>query len=220
MEQFTDSTERALFFPMDYDIFPDRQGRIYGFLMEAVKDGKPGTIEIKRHPRGEEYFTYLMHLQPIDRWERVRRNGLLSQYGRYLGLIYFSGDPGFLDSMRELFRLAEGSYACLLGMAATLIEHGNSSHWEQVSAWLDRAETLKHEALKKKTLARLYYLKGSLLQKQGKRVDAVASFGKSRDIYPHPDNKALEALEQYKVNFKRVNPPRRESPKPVLPFPP
>ncbi len=220
LEQFTDSTERALFFPMDFDIFPNRQGRIYGFLMEAVKDGKPGTIEIKRHPRGEEYFSQLITRQPIDRWERVRRNGLLFQYGRYLGLIYLSGDPGLLGSMQELFRLSDRSYACLIGMAGTLIEHGNNSHWEQVSAWLDRAETLKYEALKKQTLARLYYLKGSLLQKQGQRVEAVASFAKSRDIYPHPDNKALEALEQYKVNFKRVNPPRRESPKPVLPFPP
>ena len=205
LEQITNLTERALFFPMDYDFFSNRQRRIYGFLIEAVKDGKPTTIELKRHPRGEEYFTYLVHLQPIDRWERVRRNGLLFQYGRYLGLIYFSGDLGFLDSMQELFRLAEGSYTCLLGMATILIEHGNSSHWEQVSTWLDRAESLKHEALKKKTLARLYYLRGSLLQKQGKRVEAVASFGKSRDIYPHPENnKALEALEQYKVN--RVNP--------------
>lgn len=217
LEQFTDSTERALFFSLDFDIFPDRQGCIYGFLMEAVKDGKPGTTEIKRHPRGEEYFTYLVRLQPIDRWERVRRNELLSKYGRYLGLIYFSGDPGLLNSMRELFRLAEKSYACLISMSSTLIENGNSSHWEQVSAWLDRAEILKHEALKKHTLARLYYLKGSLLEKQGKRVEAVASFGKSRDIYPHPDNTALEALKQYKVNFKRVNPSRRESPKPVLP---
>ena len=185
--------------------------------MEAVKDGTPGSTQIKRHSRGEEYFTYLLRLQPIDRWERVRRNGLLFQYGRYLGLIYFSGDQGLLNSMRELFRLAEGSYASLIGMATTLVEHGNSSHWEQVSAWLDRAEPLKYEALKKQTQARLYYLKGSLLEKQGKRVEAVASYAKSRDIYPHPENKALEALEKYKVNFKGVNPPRRESPKPVLP---
>ena len=217
LEQLTDSTERALFFPLDFDIFPNRQGRIFGFLMEAVKDGTPGSTQIKRHSRGEEYFTYLLRLQPIDRWERVRRNGLLFQYGRYLGLIYFSGDQGLLNSMRELFRLAEGSYASLIGMATTLVEHGNSSHWEQVSAWLDRAEPLKYEALKKQTLARLYYLKGSLLEKQGKRVEAVASYAKSRDIYPHPENKALEALEKYKVNFKGVNPPRRESPKPVLP---
>ena len=123
-----------------------------------------------------------------------------------------SGDPVFLDQTQDLFRLAEGSYACLLGMASILIEQGNSAHWEQASAWLAKAETVKHEALTKKTLAKLYYWKGSLLQKQGQKTAAAASFGKSRDIYPHPENKAIKALEQYKANFKRSNPPRRESP--------
>ena len=79
----------------------------------------------------------------------MRRNELLFQYGRYLGLIYFIDEPVFLDPMQELFGLAEGSYASLLGMATTLIENGNSPHWEQVSAWLAKAETLKHEALKR-----------------------------------------------------------------------
>ena len=32
LEQLTDSTERPLFFPLDFDIFPNRQGRIFGFL--------------------------------------------------------------------------------------------------------------------------------------------------------------------------------------------
>ena len=217
LEQFTDSTERALFFPMDFDIFPNRQGRIYGFLMEVVKDGPPGSTELTRHPRGEEYFAHLIAQQPIDRWERVRRNELLFQYGRYLGLIYFSGDWELIDSMRELFHLAEESYTCLIALANTLIDHGNSAHWEQVAAWLGKAETLKHEALKKASLAQLYYLKGILLQKQGQRVGAVASFRMSHTIHPHPDNKASEALEQLKINFNSVNPPPRESPKPVLP---
>ena len=218
LEQFTDSTDRTLFFSMDFDNFPDRQGRLYGFLMEVVKDGEPGTTELKRHPRGEEYFTYLVNQQPIDRWERVRRNKLLSDYGRYLGLIELSGDPVFLDQTQELFRLAEGSYTCLLGIASILIEMGNSAHWEQASAWLAKAETVKHEALTKKTLARLYYLKGSFSQKQGQKAAAVAFFGKSRDIYPHPENKAIKALEKYRTNFKRTNSPRRESLEPVLPF--
>ena len=70
------------------------------------------------------------------------------------------------------------------------------------------------------TLARLYYLKGSLLEKQGKRVEAVASYAKSRDIYPHPENKALEALEKYKVNFKGVNPATSGKPKTRFAVPP
>ena len=208
LEKFIASTDHAVFFSfITPDFFPDNYGkRIYGFLMEAVKNSEPGTIELKRHSLGEQYFAQLTTQQPIDRWERSDRNKLLFRYGQYLGLIYFSGNPILLHSMQDLFRLVERNYTCLLGMASVLLDNGNSSHWEQVSAWLDRAETLKHEALGKEFLAKLYYLKGSLLQKQGQRVAAVASFRKSRDIYPHPDNQALKALKLYKINFKRVNP--------------
>ena len=208
LEHFIDSTDHAVYFSfITPDFFPANCGkRIYGFLMEAVKNSESDTIELKRHSSGEQYFAQLITRQPIDRWEHSDRNRLLFRYGQYLGLIYFSGNPILLHSMQDLFRLVERNYTCLLGMATILLDNGNSSHWEQVSAWLDRAETLKHEALSKEFLAKLYYLKGSLLQKRGQRVVAVASFRKSRDIYPHPDNPALEALEQYKINFKRVNP--------------
>ena len=208
LTQFIDSTERDVFLTSDSYILPHRKGIYYhrrytGFLIEVVKDGKPGTIELSLHRRGEEYFTYLVHLQPIDRWECVERNARLFLYGQYLGLIYLSGDSGLLTSMQELFRLAQKSYTCLVGMDDVLIKHGNSSHWEQVSAWLDRADTLKRQALQKKTLAKLYYLKGSLLQKQGNRAGTVANFRKSQDIYPHPNNKALEGLEALQKHLTR-----------------
>ena len=72
-----------------------------------------------------------------------------------------------------------------------------------------KAETLKYEALKKKTLAEIYYHKGRLLQNLGKANAAVVSLRKSRDIYPHPENKALKALDQYRIDFKRVRQPLR-----------
>ncbi len=218
LEKFVDSTERALFFPLDVDIYPEREQWIYGFLLQTARGGKPGTIKLKRHPRGEEFFVHLINRQPIDRWERVRRNELLFQYGQYLGLIHFTGHP-LRDQVQDLLQLAHGTYASLLGMATVLLDNGNSSNWEQVSAWLARAETLKHEALKKKTLAELYYLKGRLLQKQDQTNAAIVSFRKSRDIYPHPQNKALEALDQYRIDFKRVNPPGPKSSKSGLPLP-
>ncbi len=218
LEKFVDSTERALFFPLDVDIYPERQKWIYGFLLQTARDGKPGTIKLKRHPRGEEFFVYLINWKPIDRWERVRRNELLFQYGQYLGLIHFTGHP-LRDHVQQLFQLAHGSYASLLGMATVLLDNGNSSNWEQVASWLTRAETLKHEALKKKTLADLYYHKGRLLQNLGKANAAVVSLRKSRDIYPHPHNKALKALDQYRIDFKRVNPPGPKSPRSGLPLP-
>lgn len=208
LTQFVDSTKRAVFFTSDCNIRPHRKGLYYhrrhmGFLFEVVKDRKPGTIELTQHRRGEEYFTYLVQMQPIDSWECVERNARLFLYGQYLGLIYFSGDPGLLTSMQELFQLAQRSYTCLVGIADVLIKHGNSSHWEQVSAWLDKADTLKNQALQKKMLAKLYYLKGSLLQKQGNRASAVANFKRSWDIYPHPNNKALEGLETLQKHLTR-----------------
>ncbi len=208
LERFIDSNERAIFLPLDVDIYPNRELRVYGFLMEAARGGKPGTIKLKRHPRGEEFFVQLINRKPTDRWERVRRNEMLFHYGRYLGLAYFTGDPVF-EQLQEPFRLAHGSYASLLGMASVVLDNGNSSNWEQVGKWLTRAEMLRHEALKKKTLAELYYQKGRLLQNQGRTNAAVMSFRKSRDVYPHPRNKALKALDRYKVDFNRVKQPLR-----------
>ena len=208
LEQFIDSNDRAIFFPLDVDTYPKRELRIYGFLMEAIRGGKPGTIKLKRHPRGEEFFVQLVNRKPTDHWERVRRNELLFHYGRYLGLVYFTRDPVF-EQLQEPFRLAHGAYASLLGMASVVLDNGNSSNWEQVGKWLTSAETLRHEALKKKTLAELYYQKGRLLQNQGRTNAAVVSFRKSRGVYPHPRNKALKALDRYKVDFDRVKQPLR-----------
>lgn len=203
LEEFVDSTGRAVFSPLDVDICPDRQKWIYGFIMQTAKGGKPGTLKLKPHPCGEAFFVQLIQSKPTDRWERVRRNELLFQYGQYLGLIDFSRHP-LRHHVQELLRLAHGSYASLLGMATVVLDNGNASNWEQVSGWLATAETLKHEALKKKTLSELYYHKGRLLQKQGRTNAAVESFRKSWDIYPHPRNKALEAINQYRIDLNRI----------------
>ncbi len=218
LEQFIDSTDNRLFFPVDVDIYPSRQFWLYGFLMETVRDGQPGTIKLKHHPRSDDFFIQLIARQPVDRWERVRRNELLFHYGRYLGLVRFTGDP-IGDRMQKSFSLVEGSYACLLGMASVVLDNGNSSNWGEVAAWLAKAETLKYEALKKKSLAQLYYLKGSLLQKQGQENAAIRSFRMSLDIYPHPENTSSDALDQYRIDFKRVNPPGPKSSRSGLPLP-
>ena len=218
LERFIDSNERAIFLPLDVDTYPSRELRIYGLLMEAARGGKPGTIKLKRHPRGEEFFVQLVNQRPTDRWERVRRNEMLFHYGRYLGLAFFTGDPIF-QQMQEPFRLAHESYASLIGMATVVLDNGNAAHWPQVAEWLTRAEGLRHEAQKKKTLAELYFHKGRLLQNQGRTNAAVASFRKSRDIYPHPRNKALKALDQYKIDFKRVVPAGPKTPNPRVPSP-
>ena len=95
LEQLTDSTERALFFPMDFDIFPNRQGRIFGFLMEAVKDGTPGSTEIKRDIHAERNILPICCIcNPLIAGSACGETGCYSSTGRYLGLIYFFGRSG------------------------------------------------------------------------------------------------------------------------------
>ena len=79
-------------------IYPaDRGIRHYGFLLEVLEAGTAGTLELSRHTGGERYFLELVDRRPIDRWERVRRNELLSQYGSYLGLVHVLGSPVLLE---------------------------------------------------------------------------------------------------------------------------
>ena len=157
-------------------------------------------IELNAHNEGEEYFTHLALLNPIDRWERQVRNSLMFQYGKYLGVVFYSENSIYLDSMTTLFELAENNYTCLLGMATSMLQYGNDSHWDSVSRWLYLAEGLKDQSTSKAMLARLYYLRGFLAQSQGKHRYAIEQLRLSRDIYPHPDNGAVELLSQYQSN--------------------
>ena len=195
LAEYIESTDRDLFtIGVTGESLIPRSG-YYGFLREIVKDSKTHSIQLNGHAGGEVFFTQLITHQPIDRWERFTRNRWLHRYGRYLGVVYFSNNPLYLNTMQKLFKLAESNYACLIGMASSLLQYGNKpEHWDQAATWLSTAETLKHEALSKSYLAILYFQKGRLLQRQGRNVEALAFFRQSRFIYPHPDNPAVISL--------------------------
>ena len=55
-------------------------------MIEVLGEGTEGTVDLTRDERGERYFLELLDRRPLDRWERSRRNGLLSAYGSYLAL--------------------------------------------------------------------------------------------------------------------------------------
>ena len=106
--------------------------------MEVLDEGEPATIQLIRHPRGECYFLELLDRRPTDRWERVRRNALLSHYA-YLGLTLLSGAPILLEPTEPLFPRAEDCYSCLTGLVSALLENwdeGASAHADRIAAWL------------------------------------------------------------------------------------
>ena len=201
LERFVGSTERPVFLDLDADIRPpgERVYRHYGFLMEVLGEGDPDTFQLARHPRGERYFLELLDHQPTDRWERTLRNGLLSHYGYYLGLILLSGDAVLLESTQAQFERAQDCYPCLLGMSNALldnVDYGGGAHADRIAAWLARAEVLHDRALSKDQSARLPLLQGRLAELNGAAATAAARYRLSYTIYPHPQSGAGVALRR------------------------
>ena len=200
LDRFVGSTERPVFLDLDADIRPgERVRRFYGFVMEVLDEGEPGTIQLTRHPREEQYFLELLDRQPTDRWERGRRNALLTHYGTYLGLVFLSGAPVLLEPTERLFPRAEDCYPCLTGMAAALLDNwgeGGGAHGDRIAAWLARAGALRDQAFTKSESADLHFLQGRLAELSGDADAAAAGYRRSYAIYRHPRSEAADALRR------------------------
>ncbi len=76
-------------------------------MLAVLGEGTAGTVALTRNERGERYFLDQLDRRPVDRWERSRRNGLLSRYGNYLGLVVLLGSSILLEPMAGLFERAD-----------------------------------------------------------------------------------------------------------------
>ena len=200
LDRFVGSTERPVFLDLHADIHPgERVRRYYGFVMEVLDEAEPGTIELTRHPRGEQYFLELLDRRPADRWERARRNGLLSHYATYLGLVLLSGAPALLEPTGPLLPRADDCYPCLTGLAAVFLDNwddGAAAHADRIAGWLARAEALHDQALTKSESADLPFLRGRLAELTGDASSAAAGYRRSYGLHPHPESDAASALRR------------------------
>ena len=197
LDRFVSSTDRAVFLLPDFDIQPtDRGLGHHGFLLEVLGEGTDGTIDLTRDERGERHFLELLDRRPVDAWERSRRNGLLSHYGTYLGLVVLSGSPLLLEPMAELFERADDCYPCLLGMAGSLLGNDAAGHADRIAGWLARAEALRGQALSTQESAKVFFEQGRLAELTGDPDTAAARYRQAFAVYPHPEVDAGTALRR------------------------
>ena len=198
LTDFVDNAERPVFFllEIDYGILPlNRKGRHLGFYMQLIERQGVGAISVARNPRGEEYFRYLLDHQPANRWERVIRETLLEHYCHYLALMKLSSPPAHVqEAMQGLYASVDRSLHCVVGIASALLGLGDAAHWPQLEQWLKQAEALWHEAAVQRDMARIFYLRGNLAERQGRKQFAMNSYLKSNRMDPRPENKAVEAI--------------------------
>ena len=201
LDRFVASTDRTVFLLPDFDLPPTGRGLgHHGLVLEVLGEGTAGTVDLTRDERGERYFLELLGRRPVDRWERSRRNGLLSHYGEYLGLVVLSDSPLLLDPMTGVFERADDCYPCLLGMAGSLLDNDAAGHAGRIARWLARAETLRDQALSKQESAKVFFEQGRLAELTGDAATAAIRYREAYAIFPHPDIDAGAAL-------RRLGPP-------------
>ena len=197
LDRFVASTDRTVFLLPDFDLPPtDRGFGHHGFLLEVLGEGTAGAVDLTRDERGERYFLELLGRRPVDRWERSRRNGFLSHYGEYLGLVVLAGSPLLLEPMAGVFERADDCYPCLLGMAGSLLDNNAASHAGRIAGWLARAEALRDRALSKQESARVFFEQGRLAELIGAAATAAIRYREAYAIFPHPDIDAGAALRR------------------------
>ena len=199
-DRFVAVAEGRVFLLPDADLHPTGRGLgHHGFLLEVLGEGTAGTVDLTRDERGERHFLELLDRRPVDRWERSRRNGLLSHYGYYLGLVVLSGSPLLLEPMAGLFERADDCYTCLLGMAGSLLDNDAAVHVPRIAGWLARAEALRSQALSKQESAKVFFEQGRLAELTGDPGTAATRYRQAYAVYPHPEVDAGAALSRLEL---------------------
>ena len=124
----------------------------------------------------------------------------MHQLGDFLGYTVLSGDPELNRKASALVAAMGNQYYGLTGMAEILIQHGNSSHLQQVQQWLEDDAHLMDETLSKERKGRHNYLRGFLAYRLGQQEKAISFFRKSIKAYMHPENPSRNALKQLGVS--------------------
>ena len=197
LDRFVAGADEPVFLLPDADLHPTGRGLgHHGFLLEVLGEGTAGTVDLTLDERGERYFLELLDRRPVDRWEAARRNGFLTRYGNYLGLVVFAGSPLFLEPMAGLFERADDCYPCLLGMAGSLLDNDAAGHADRIAGWLARAEALREQAMSKQESAKVFFEQGRLAELTGDAGAAAARYRQAWAIYPHPEVDAGAALHR------------------------
>ena len=197
LREFIAETDRPVFHTYrTHAVDHGKTVRDYGFLREVLIGGEAGTIQLRTSDAAEAYFASLFEREFSNGWERVARNHQVNDYGQYLGYVVLSGIPDLIERTAPMRELAERDYYALNGMASVLAKFGNAEQLEQAMRWLEMAEPLRDAALTKQAQAGLYNNMGTVRWRQGDGDAAIEFYRKSREIMPHPDNPAVQHLEQ------------------------
>lgn len=203
LSNFIDQTESPVLMTSSSDHVAGHAFRKHGFVLELLKDARPGTSQLIFDPATEDYFEELLKLTPKHEWDILLRNKLLYTYGNYLGFVILSRDTDLLKHSERVRALAKTNFFSLLGLIEVMMEKSARSEWSKIDAWLEQAAQIKPKGLYKDRRGRFLYLQGTSLYRKGERQAAIEKFRESYALYPDHENSAYGALRQLGVTVSR-----------------
>lgn len=199
LRQFVTQTDRRVFVSDAHNILSLCDGcgmRMFGFVAEALRGGSGfGTVEMRRVPEAEDFFSEMVDAELSDAWEYGYRTAFLERYGSYLGILAASDNPAARRLAEPLLPAAVQDYHCLTGMVNATIPDWTPETGKLIVAWLEKARRLLPSVrLTKREHGLHYYLGGLVELKRGDRQAAKRMFSRSVEIYNSSGNPSLGEL--------------------------
>ena len=170
--------------------------RHLGFLRVLDSSVEASRIQFEVREEAVSYFKRAFEMEITeDRWVRTMRNLVLRTYGQFLGYVMILDHPSVNRQTEEVLALAQENYWSLVGMAKSLLEHGEISHANIANKFLRKAQNMSTSDRGKRDVSRELYLEGLAQHKLGNSTAAKARFIESLEIDRSPSNPAHRALE-------------------------
>ncbi|MGI9228760.1 MAG: hypothetical protein ACR2P9_02760, partial [Gammaproteobacteria bacterium] len=197
MTEFVRNASRPVYFHAD---LPHPFGTThFGFYQKVARDRQAAAMQLQSADGAERYFESLVREpKPADRWNRHLHDQLMWQYGQYMGYMMLSNtSPAWHKRAAAKMQAMQDQYYGLIGMADILIRYGDADSLDKVQAWLQQADSLLQATptLSKEMQGRHYYRLGYAAYRLGKHQQARQLFNRSLQVYDHPGNAAMHALE-------------------------
>ncbi|MGI9251170.1 MAG: glycosyltransferase family 117 protein [Pseudohongiellaceae bacterium] len=173
----------------------------FGFYKKVERDEQASAMQVQFADGAERYFESLVQdPKPLNSWNRHLHDQLMWQYGQYMGYMMLSGVSDRAlhnDRVAAKLQAMQDQYYGLIGMADIFIRHGDVSSLAQVQEWLQQADSLLEDTptLSKEMQGRHYYRLGYAAYRLGNPEQARQMFNRSLQVYNHPGNAAIQALE-------------------------
>lgn len=199
INEFIQNEKRPVYYtyglPHDYDVID------FGLYRQIIPNKSENIDKVIAISDITRFFQKILFAgEPHDPWEAMHYRVLVTEYCQLSLKIleYANQDESEKQKVNNWVNTICNNYHGKLEQAEVLLKH-KQPDWPLVNKLLNEAETLKEQSIFKADLAKIDYLRGEISQRTGNLDNAIGSYRRSMEIWPHPGNPAKMRLKEITV---------------------